>query len=571
MPFEFTGKIPPPLATASPFSSFATSSTPWSTAGSPSAIGALIPAGGTTTSLLATPIGDGLPQLQNKRPDGLLETEKTALNAASTNDVLMQAMRRGVMGRPAVFGHAEVAADGILSGFLASRGSGGDELQTQLASLSRAVRGLGSSSEVKVLLDYLLSELVQLKVPAQPAVLRPEPATAAAETAVAVTETLDAGEEADGDVVWPSTYHFARGSPAYCAILQHAQSSPTVRSLLADGVHVLHFCEKIVAMLGDDKKVDQLKDEIERHLRSPGDGIAVAKWLFEFADEKVLEQKLGTEAPDQAQNPLAADPDESNKAFRFLDLPPELRMWVYRQLLAPTGHISLRSPGDHFGTLGVTPRGVVTPGMLRTCKLVYEEAREILYEENTVCLNVHVDFSCWAMIQKRQMPDHVLPRLRSVMLVLDFVGPNDVVVENVEKCDWRQLQALTGLRGARICLIERGDLRDRVDVKTALLAEVVERLPLGCEIGYGAREGAEREHVEDLLVQFGKTSRRTHYGLTAWVVEGEVLEQCAAKVVGGQGGKSGHTRDYRWPEKQQVRLGALVREEDMDERLVLGR
>ena len=70
---------------------------------------------------------------------------------------------------------------------------------------------------------------------------------------------------------------------------------------------------------------------------------------------------------------LALDRADNTKSFRFLDLIPELRNLVYRELLV--FEVCENCPIFHsFGH----------PAILRTSKLIYKEARDILYAENTI-------------------------------------------------------------------------------------------------------------------------------------------------------------------------------------------
>ncbi|KAM0704477.1 hypothetical protein Q7P35_008711 [Cladosporium inversicolor] len=73
---------------------------------------------------------------------------------------------------------------------------------------------------------------------------------------------------------------------------------------------------------------------------------------------------------------LALDRADSNKSFRFLDLIPEMRNLIYKELLV-------------FGFCGKCPviHPFCHPAILQTSKQVYEEAKKILYAENTItCL-----------------------------------------------------------------------------------------------------------------------------------------------------------------------------------------
>lgn len=70
---------------------------------------------------------------------------------------------------------------------------------------------------------------------------------------------------------------------------------------------------------------------------------------------------------------LALDRADNTRSFRFLDLIPEMRNLVYNELLVFA--VCENCPIFHsFGH----------PAILQTSKLIYKEAREILYAENTI-------------------------------------------------------------------------------------------------------------------------------------------------------------------------------------------
>lgn len=94
---------------------------------------------------------------------------------------------------------------------------------------------------------------------------------------------------------------------------------------------------------------------------------------------------------------------QSKPAFRFLDLPPELRLRVYSYLLVENGSILP-------GSVGVITRVVtkkkntriqnMTVGLLRTCKMICEEATPVLYGENL-----------FRMVDDKLSPESFLPRI----------------------------------------------------------------------------------------------------------------------------------------------------------------
>ena len=66
----------------------------------------------------------------------------------------------------------------------------------------------------------------------------------------------------------------------------------------------------------------------------------------------------------------------------FLDLPPEVRLEVYRYLFLTRSNKTV-SPLDN------SAHHNLQPAILRTCKLIEEEARAILYRENTFIHIIH--------------------------------------------------------------------------------------------------------------------------------------------------------------------------------------
>lgn len=71
------------------------------------------------------------------------------------------------------------------------------------------------------------------------------------------------------------------------------------------------------------------------------------------------------------------DDDDEKRSFRFMDLPPELRIYVCRMLLTATDTRNRRRCWD--------------VAILRTCKQVYEEVKDILYAENVISVGLQVN------------------------------------------------------------------------------------------------------------------------------------------------------------------------------------
>jgi len=84
--------------------------------------------------------------------------------------------------------------------------------------------------------------------------------------------------------------------------------------------------------------------------------------------------------------------------FRFMDLPPEMRLLTYRHLLVyPPAHNSRHQP-----------TGRLYPEILRTCKLVLAEAENVLYDDNT--------FSAFFSVLQGEETTHRIARVHKEMV-----------------------------------------------------------------------------------------------------------------------------------------------------------
>ncbi len=89
----------------------------------------------------------------------------------------------------------------------------------------------------------------------------------------------------------------------------------------------------------------------------------------------------GEETALATKNEAGGHSAETNKPFRFLDLPVEIRKMIYGHVLRRNVLCGLL---PHRSEEGLTTYGMSTsPALLRTCKLVYQEAMPVLYSETT--------------------------------------------------------------------------------------------------------------------------------------------------------------------------------------------
>lgn len=147
-------------------------------------------------------------------------------------------------------------------------------------------------------------------------------------------------------------------------------------------------------------KVDE-DGEVEWHIREPvytkqgweRRGRYSTKFLYSSSSPEELRQYVkDRNLPDPYPQGitlkyfyiLALDRADNTKSFRFLDLIPEMRNLIYKELLV-------------FAVCETCPmiHSFAHPAILQTSKAVYKEARDILYAENTIScfFAVYVDRS----------------------------------------------------------------------------------------------------------------------------------------------------------------------------------
>lgn len=236
--------------------------------------------------------------------------------------------------------------------------------------------------------------------------------------------------------------------------------------------------------------------------------------------------------------------------FRFLDLPAELRTWVYRHALAPTGNLMPKyrtiqsNDGDNVVVAGITPS--ITPALIQANRQLKSEIGDMLYSENTIYItadNIGATVMPVFCQGNRLTPD-TFAKLQHVVLTLDMGSRNDSFAYkclDYKRCDWMQLQYLTALKDIRIRMIKNPETdQDRREELPKVLKQVIERLPAACEVKFGPRTAQEYEHC----FRHMKLAERKD----GFIIPAEELEE-ASKVKGvveGKGCKSGSTKDHRW-------------------------
>ena len=320
------------------------------------------------------------------------------------------------------------------------------------------------------------------------------------------------------------------------------------------------------------------------------------------ADQEALDEE---EAPEQDEEDNEVDVDTSSqgacptappalpfKPFRFLELPAEMRNIIYRLLLAPNGHIGLmriqyaytadrrrhkdviyphtvsrNSCGANYHKLSEC-----SPAILGVCQQIYDEAKEIMYEENTVCATAGF-YHNTLVLSQRLLPNSLLPRLTSMMLVCDAADRSGSEDTWFYQLPWKQLQLLTGLKSLRISMIEREYEKATIDSKCLILEQILERISAACKVTFESREGFEDAYVQEMIDESEgeMNQRRTPFTSDVYEVEGGVLEKLAKQYTNKQGSKSGHTRDYRFPDRSISKVvGKLMPLGEADPNQVLG-
>ncbi|KAK4497515.1 hypothetical protein PRZ48_011966 [Zasmidium cellare] len=242
-------------------------------------------------------------------------------------------------------------------------------------------------------------------------------------------------------------------------------------------------------------------------------------------------------------------PDSSDdRAFRFQDLPAELRNRVYEAAISP-GYISLRSCATHHMSIGVEPP--LATGILAASKQLAHESKDMMFE-STIIVDVSLEASTRSIINPLQLPRHLLPKIRHIVLVLDFTRVHDT---NPSRTDWRPVQRMTGLASMRICAIQMWppaayfrQERTLQEHHQETIKTILECVPKTCTIEYGWSNEAEEEHVKEMhhRITVMPSSQRQSFARAEIADPAELA--AAAKEIENEakkGWRNGIDRDFR--------------------------
>ena len=220
---------------------------------------------------------------------------------------------------------------------------------------------------------------------------------------------------------------------------------------------------------------------------------------------------------------------------RLLALPAELRLRIYEEVL--TALDSTIRIYFSYQTHRINPGLGIS--LLRTCKQIHYEARDVLYIQNTVLLAPEEDLS----ISPMRIPWNALGKLRQLCIVIDYrpvlrnMTPPWSYGESRITFDFAVYRAMTSLRTLRVCIIGGGNSwkhgnTDRESLIGAFEG-FVESVPERCDILLGAETQAEHAFMDDFQ------EKRWAAFIRPIEVTRNVLEEVMGEVDVVKGAKSG--------------------------------
>jgi hypothetical protein len=142
-----------------------------------------------------------------------------------------------------------------------------------------------------------------------------------------------------------------------------------------------------------------------------------------------------------------------SKGFRFLDLPAEIRLKVYRNIFVSERYVSPFEPNE------------LSTQILRTCHTIHDEGVTVLYGENRFAS----DSLCWRLFKKRAGMKNIHFMQHLIWYVGDLNG-----VDNVYQFLAFDEGCKRSLQTVEMCLSGRTKRRSRLFWKT--LSNLVRRI-----------------------------------------------------------------------------------------------
>ncbi|EME77753.1 uncharacterized protein MYCFIDRAFT_84851 [Pseudocercospora fijiensis CIRAD86] len=501
------------------------------------------------------------------------------------DSLLTRALKRSAKGRPAIFGRAELAADNVLRDVFAIH-------QAEAPALLAELRDFGTSApRMAALIHTLFENEIKLKDPK-------------ANLAPVKTRLWKGNFEEEEKEDWrtPKTEKFVvpRDHGTILSLEKKLQSQflkmKQVKGKEAAGVLAEYILDRFLRR----STLEPLRDELSQLLELEGnkDAKVELRNILTFMQGRVrwADKNFTPPPASHDEQPKTADQadevpevpetttgsstvvtQDSSQGFRFLDLPAELRNWVYREHLAPMGYICLYTR-DWHGVNHTHPEDStdIASGadisILSTNRQIHSEAKSILYRENNLCCVGLISTSFQPIIDIHTLPNSALPLLASLTLICDH-RPSENQGQNwYQRVNWMQLQSMTTLKNIRICIVEREEQRDENAYKKFILQNIIERVPQDCEVSFGPKESYEQDTIDETIEQSDDRAadNRARWG-PAFNVDATLLEKLAKGVMAKKGTKNGHTRDYRFAEKPVTKtLKQLIEEGVVDPSIVLG-